>query len=166
MSETPPDSPPARHGTVVSRARETTVIPPPSTTVLTPEGEAALAAAASLARNAAAPATLRAYKADWTHFSRHFENFEPAMEVAPGIDVIEFLWASMDCLATAAPHRTLRTRIARQCESFIPFRRLARGFCNVSWRPRTGCPWNTCCRTTRQWTDCQRFGNAAPGPVP
>src|ERR1019366_8307315 len=44
-------------------------ISPPPTVPLTPEGAAALAAADSLARHAAAPATLRAYKADWTHFS-------------------------------------------------------------------------------------------------
>jgi integrase len=36
---------------------------------LTPAGEAALAAAQALAKKATAPATLRAYKADWTHFS-------------------------------------------------------------------------------------------------
>jgi integrase len=37
---------------------------------LSPAGEAALAAAQALAKQAAAPATLRAYKADWTHFAR------------------------------------------------------------------------------------------------
>jgi integrase len=37
--------------------------------VPTPAGAAALAAAQALARKAAAPATLRAYKADWTHFA-------------------------------------------------------------------------------------------------
>ena len=36
----------------------------------TPAGQAALAAAQALAKQAAAPATLRAYKADWTHFAR------------------------------------------------------------------------------------------------
>ena len=36
----------------------------------TPAGQAALAAAQALARKATAPATLRAYKADWTHFSQ------------------------------------------------------------------------------------------------
>ena len=36
---------------------------------LTPAGQAALAAAQALARKATAPATLRAYKADWTHFA-------------------------------------------------------------------------------------------------
>jgi hypothetical protein len=50
------------------------ILPPeaaPSTRALalTPAGQAALAAAQALAKQAAAPATLRAYKADWTHFS-------------------------------------------------------------------------------------------------
>ena len=36
----------------------------------TPAGQAALAAAQALAKKATAPATLRAYKADWTHFSQ------------------------------------------------------------------------------------------------
>ena len=35
----------------------------------TPAGQAALATAQALAKQAAAPATLRAYKADWTHFA-------------------------------------------------------------------------------------------------
>src|ERR1700721_164908 len=37
---------------------------------LPPAGEAALAAAQVLAKKATAAATLRAYKADWTHFSQ------------------------------------------------------------------------------------------------
>jgi integrase len=37
---------------------------------LSTAGEAALAAAQALAKQATAPATLRAYKADWTHFAR------------------------------------------------------------------------------------------------
>src|SRR5208337_5411347 len=36
---------------------------------VTAAGEAALAQAQTLARRAAAPATLRAYKADWTHYA-------------------------------------------------------------------------------------------------
>ena len=39
------------------------------TTVLTPAGQAALEVAQTYARKAAAPATLRAYKADWTHYA-------------------------------------------------------------------------------------------------
>jgi integrase len=58
-------------------ARSGDILPPdasPTTTaeaslVPTPAGAAALAAAQALARKAAAPATLRAYKADWTHFA-------------------------------------------------------------------------------------------------
>jgi len=49
--------------TVVTTAAAPAVLP------LTAAGEAALAAAQDLARNATAAATLRAYKADWTHFS-------------------------------------------------------------------------------------------------
>ena len=37
--------------------------------VMTPAAEAALAAAQALARKATAAATLRAYKADWTHYA-------------------------------------------------------------------------------------------------
>jgi hypothetical protein len=37
---------------------------------LSPAGAAALAAAQALAKKATAAATLRAYKADWTHFSQ------------------------------------------------------------------------------------------------
>ena len=46
--------------------------PMPATSIpaLTPAGQAALDAAQVMARKATAPATLRAYKADWTHFSQ------------------------------------------------------------------------------------------------
>jgi site-specific recombinase XerD len=57
----------ALHGEIVSTAAAA-----PDQTIgaaLTEDGQAALAAAAALARKAAAPATLRAYKADWTHFA-------------------------------------------------------------------------------------------------
>jgi integrase len=43
---------------------------PASLPALSTAGEAALAAAQALAKQATAPATLRAYKADWTHFAR------------------------------------------------------------------------------------------------
>jgi integrase len=56
MPEPPPDHPSASPGTALARSP-------------TPAGQAALEAAQMLARKAAAPATLRAYKADWTHFS-------------------------------------------------------------------------------------------------
>jgi integrase len=44
--------------------------PAPAALALTPSGRAALATAQALARKAAAANTLRAYKADWTHFSQ------------------------------------------------------------------------------------------------
>lgn len=60
--------PPLLHGDILPDAAATPgrdlAIPP------TAAGQAALEAAQALARKAAAPATLRAYKADWTHFSR------------------------------------------------------------------------------------------------
>ena len=43
--------------------------PPARAPALIPAGQAALAAAQVLARKATAPATLRAYKADWSHFA-------------------------------------------------------------------------------------------------
>jgi integrase len=63
--------PTSPHRRLVAR---TEILPPGagSTTapVLTASGAAALAAAETLAKKAAAPATLRAYKADWTHFAQ------------------------------------------------------------------------------------------------
>ena len=41
----------------------------PLVPVPTANGQAALDAARALGRKAAAPATLRAYKADWTHYA-------------------------------------------------------------------------------------------------
>jgi hypothetical protein len=70
MSGPHPDSRPIRPGTVLPPRQQTVVIPAALGTALTPAGQAALAAAQAVARNAAAPATLRAYKADWTHFSQ------------------------------------------------------------------------------------------------
>jgi hypothetical protein len=50
------------------------ILPPPAVAAAAPgataAGQAALAAAQALARKATAAATLRAYKADWTHFSQ------------------------------------------------------------------------------------------------
>src|SRR5271166_2371765 len=53
----------AQEAAAVSR---TTAVADPRVTAA---GEAALAQAQALARRAAAPATLRAYKADWTHYA-------------------------------------------------------------------------------------------------
>jgi integrase len=69
MTESHADSAPLRHGEIRARAPETAVFSSPASALLTPEGEAALEAAEELARDASAPATLRAYKADWTHFA-------------------------------------------------------------------------------------------------
>src|ERR1700710_1967978 len=65
MEPTPP------HRSLVTRT-EILPLAAGSTTApaLTPSGAAALAAAQALAKKAAAPSTLRAYKADWTHFAR------------------------------------------------------------------------------------------------
>ena len=60
ISETGDILPPDSGATIVTAA---TLVP-------TPAGQAALAAAQALAKKAAAPATLRAYKADWTHFAQ------------------------------------------------------------------------------------------------
>jgi integrase len=75
---------------------------------LTPAGEAARAAAQALARNATAPATLRAYKADWTHFSQWCaaHGFVP-VPAAP--DIVGAYLASL--AETHAP-TTIRRRLA------------------------------------------------------
>lgn len=67
MAESTLDSAAVLHGDVVPA----TAAPPDHGVAvpLTEAGAAALAAAAALARKAAAPATLRAYKADWTHYA-------------------------------------------------------------------------------------------------
>src|SRR6195952_3060745 len=69
MTEAASDSVTVETGALVVRARKAAAFSPPSIAMLTSEGAAALAAAEELARNASAPATLRAYKADWTHFA-------------------------------------------------------------------------------------------------
>src|SRR3978361_695019 len=65
MEPTPP------HRSLVTRPE---ILPPADSSstalALAPSGAAALAAAQVLAKKAAAPATLRAYKADWTHFAQ------------------------------------------------------------------------------------------------
>jgi integrase len=58
--------PPALTGELLSPAPETGVQP---SAPLTPAGRAALAQAQDYARKSSAPATLRAYKADWTHYA-------------------------------------------------------------------------------------------------
>ena len=67
MAESTPDPAVVLHGEVVPAWAD-----PADNAVavaLTDAGAAALAAAEALAQKAAAPATLRAYKADWTHYA-------------------------------------------------------------------------------------------------
>jgi len=71
------DSPPPNALTRQPESLAATTVPvgaadPPAANrpALTAAGSAALAAAQALAKQATAPATLRAYKADWTHFAR------------------------------------------------------------------------------------------------
>jgi integrase len=108
MTETNPDSPPVRHGAIVARAPETAVFSPPAAVPLTPEGAAALDAAQELARKSAAPATLRAYKADWTHFSAWCaaKGFVP-VPAAP-----EVVGAYLANLADTHAPSTIRRRLA------------------------------------------------------
>jgi integrase len=108
MSDIAPDSWPARHGGSIARSRETIVVVPPSATALTAEGVAALEAALHLARNASAPATLRAYRADWTHFSQwcSAKGFVP-VPAAP-----EIVGAYLASLAETHSAATIRRRLS------------------------------------------------------
>jgi integrase len=74
----------------------------------TPVGQAALAAAQALARKAAAPATLRAYKADWTHFAQWCAAHGfIAVPAAPAI-----VGAYLASLAASHAPTTIRRRLA------------------------------------------------------
>jgi integrase len=85
----------------------TTTAPAPPTG-LTPAGQAALAAAQALAQKATAPATLRAYKADWTHFSQWCaaHGFVP-VPAAP-----ETVGAYLASLAESHAPTTIRRRLS------------------------------------------------------
>jgi integrase len=74
----------------------------------TESGQAALAAAQALARTATAPATLRAYRADWTHFSTWCAShgFVP-VPAAPAI-----VGAYLASLAHTHAPTTIRRRLA------------------------------------------------------
>jgi integrase len=76
--------------------------------VLTPAGEAALAAAQALAKKATAPATLRAYKADWAHFAAWCEahGFVP-VPAAPAT-----VGAYLASLAVSHAPTTIRRRLS------------------------------------------------------
>ena len=74
----------------------------------TPAGQAALAAAGVFARKAAAPATLRAYKADWTHFS----TWCAAHGFIPVPAVPEIVGAYLASLAESHAPTTIRRRLS------------------------------------------------------
>jgi integrase len=108
MTEFHSDSVPAQTGSVAVRGQEPAPFSPLATAMLTTEGTAALAAAAALARNASAPATLRAYKADWTHFSEWCaaKGFVP-VPAAP-----EVVGAYLASLADTHAPATIRRRLS------------------------------------------------------
>jgi hypothetical protein len=108
MSKIPPDSRPAHPGTSLARTRETAGSSPPATVPLTPEGAAALEAAQHLARNASAPATLRAYKADWTHFA----DWCAAKGFVPVPAAPEVVCAYLASLADTHSPATIRRRLS------------------------------------------------------
>jgi integrase len=108
MTESHPDSAPLRPGTRLVPPPETAVIVPPGTPVLTPAGHAALEAAQALARNAAAPATLRAYKADWTHFA----DWCAAKGFVPVPAAPEVVGAYLASLADTHSPATIRRRLS------------------------------------------------------
>jgi integrase len=108
MTESPSDSVPVRHGEIVGRPRETAGFSPLAPAMVTPEGAAALEAAQELARQSSAPATLRAYKADWTHFSAWCaeKGFVP-VPAAP-----EVVGAYLASLAETHAPATIRRRLS------------------------------------------------------
>jgi len=108
MTESPPDSNPVRHGEIVARPRETAVSSPSASLQPTPEGAAALVAAQELARKSSAPATLRAYKADWTHFS----DWCAAKGFVPVPAAPEVVGAYLASLAETHAPATIRRRLS------------------------------------------------------
>jgi integrase len=112
MTGPPPDSASLRHGEILASATETAVFPAPaapmSAPVLTAEGAAALEAAEVLARKASAPATLRAYKADWTHFS----DWCMAKGFVPVPAAPEVVGAYLASLAESHAPATIRRRLS------------------------------------------------------
>jgi integrase len=76
--------------------------------MLTPEGAAALDAAAELARNASAPATLRAYKTDWIHFA----DWCAAKGFVPVPAAPEVVGAYLASLADSHAPATIRRRLS------------------------------------------------------
>ncbi len=116
MTASPPDPELAQAGEILPARRELAAAPAP-----TAAGSAALAAAQALARKAAAPATLRAYKADWAHYA--------AWCAAHGFAPVPAAPATVGAyLASLADSR--RRRSAGGC------RRSARCTASTTWRDR------------------------------
>ena len=100
---------PVRHGEIVAHpARETAVSSPSASLQPTREGAAALAAAQELARKSSAPATLRAYKADWIHFS----DWCAAKGFVPVPAAPEVVGAYLASLAETHAPATIRRRLS------------------------------------------------------
>jgi integrase len=108
MTEAASDSVTVETGALVVRARKAAAFSPPSIAMLTSEGAAALAAAEELARNASAPATLRAYKADWTHFA----DWCAAKGFIPVPAAPEVVGAYLASLADTHSPATIRRRLS------------------------------------------------------
>ncbi len=84
-----------------------TAVPAPVLSALTAAGRAALDEAAVLARQASAPATLRAYRSDWAHYAAWCERMGfVAVPAAPAV-----VGAYLASLTDKAP-TTIRRRLA------------------------------------------------------
>ncbi len=106
MPDLPADDPPARTGLIATTPAGADANP--GVPVPTVAGQAALAEAQALARQAAAPATLRAYKADWQHFAQWCAaaGFVP-VPAAPAV-----VGAYLASLADSHAPSTIRRRLA------------------------------------------------------
>ena len=103
MAEPRPDPPAGRTGSLAPLLTDSHRLPVPSAA-----GAAALAAAQTLAREAAAPATLRAYRADWQHFAR----WCAAAGFVPVPAAPEVVGAYLASLAATHAPTTIRRRLA------------------------------------------------------
>jgi len=103
MTASPPEPKIARAGEILPPGGAPAIVPAP-----TAAGSVALAAAQALARQAAAPATLRAYKADWTHYAAWCgtHGFAP-VPAAPAT-----VGAYLASLATSHAPATIRRRLS------------------------------------------------------
>ena len=89
-------------------ADDRSLTPAPTVTVPTAAGQAALDAARALSRQADAPATLRAYKSDWTHFAA----WCATAGLAPVPAAPATVGAYLASLATSHAPTTIRRRLA------------------------------------------------------